>query len=54
MHQSEHERWNGQHYPGTRQLCEKCGEPTGRCEEDTIYNDDGQTVCEKCYSENQN
>lgn len=33
----EHERWNAAHFPGTRQLCIKCENPTGRCEEDSIY-----------------
>ena len=48
MDQSEHERWNSYNYPGTRQLCELCGEHTERCEEDAIYLDD-KTVCIECY-----
>ena len=52
MSQSEHERWNSGNYPGTRQLCCKCEEPTGRCEEDSIYiDDDTGPLCEECYSE---
>ena len=51
MHQSEHERWNASHYPGTRQLCSKCDEPTGRCEDDSIYLEDGTgPLCEECYT----
>lgn len=49
--QSEHERWNASHYPGTRQMCVRCDEPTGRCEEDAIYlDDDGEDgpICEEC------
>lgn len=50
MSQEEHRQWNAEHYPGTRQLCEWCGEPTGRCEEDAIHTDDGEgPLCEKCY-----
>ena len=49
--QSEHEQWNAQHYPGTRQLCTECNTPTGRCEDDSIYNDDGEgPLCEECWS----
>lgn len=35
--QSEHEAWNRTTYPGTRQLCEECGEATGNCEDDSLY-----------------
>jgi len=34
--QSEHERINAREYPGTRQLCVECDEPTGRCEDDSL------------------
>lgn len=51
MHQDVHERWNAQHYPGTRQLCWICEEPTGRCEEDALWNADGNPLCERCYQE---
>lgn len=47
MDQSEHESWNRSNYPGTRQICDNCGDPTGRCEEDSIRRDD-MTVCESC------
>lgn len=53
MSQDAHEAWNAKNYPGTRQLCSECGEPTGRCEEDSIYlDDDGEIgpLCEECYS----
>ena len=46
--QSDHERWNSFNYPGTRQLCGICSEPTGNCEEDSIMHDDGFPVCESC------
>ncbi len=48
MTQSEHRDWNDHEYPGTRQLCSKCDEPTGRCEEDSIIDDDGEAYCEDC------
>lgn len=54
MSQSEHDAWNQSHYPGTRQLCEECGEPTGRCEDDSIYLEDGTgPLCQECYREHQ-
>ena len=53
MTQSEHEAWNARNSPGTRQCCVKCGEATGRCEDDSlyVYNDDGEIgpLCEDCY-----
>ncbi len=50
MHQDEHERWNASNYPGTRQICASCGEPTGRCEEDGHFNADGEALCEECFA----
>ena len=50
MHQTDHEAWNNENYPGTRQLCHSCGEPTGRCEEDEMLLD-GEPVCEECWIE---
>ena len=48
--QAEHEAINRQEYPGTRQLCERCGEPTERCEEDAIYADSGEgPLCVECH-----
>lgn len=47
--QSQHESWNDANYPGTRQLCECCDEPTGRCEEDSMYANDEGPLCEECY-----
>lgn len=35
--QSQHRAINAREYPGTRQLCCICDEPTGRCEEDGIW-----------------
>jgi hypothetical protein len=51
IHQSEHEEWNAKHYPGTRQLCSKCDQPTGRCEDDSILTNDGEPLCEECFRE---
>jgi hypothetical protein len=47
----EHEAINAREWPGTRQLCDLCGEETERCEDDSIYLDDETgPVCEECYS----
>ena len=51
MHQHEHETWNAGNYPGTLQLCSVCEEPTGRCEDDTLFSDDGEPLCETCSKE---
>lgn len=52
--QDEHESWNSRNYPGTRQLCTECGEPTGRCEDDSIYieytDKEVGPICEECRS----
>jgi len=48
LNPSEHEAWNARHYPGTRQLCCQCDEPTGRCEDDSIYRGDIGPLCENC------
>ena len=52
MYQSEHKAWNANHYPGTRQLCTECAQPTDRCEEDSLYanNNEIGPLCEECYS----
>ena len=50
MAQSAHEAWNAQHYPGTRQLCSECGQPTGRCEDDELCVGDDGPFCEECYT----
>ncbi len=49
MHQSEHEKWNANHYPGTRQLCSICEQPTGRCEDDTLWSESDEPLCEECW-----
>jgi len=50
IHQSEHEVWNANNYPGTRQLCSQCDEPTGRCEDDSLYlEDETGPLCENCW-----
>lgn len=56
MYPDEHERWNSSNYPGTRQLCCECDEPTGRCEEDSLFVDTERSesvgpLCETCYDE---
>lgn len=51
MHQSQHEAHNAKHYPGTRQMCVECDEPTERCEEDALWNDDGEPLCPTCHGE---
>jgi hypothetical protein len=50
LDQSIHERWNTLNYPGTRQLCEICENPTGRCEEDSLEKC-GEVLCEDCYKQ---
>lgn len=49
MSQQDHEKWNSKHYPGTRQLCANCDDPTGRCEEDSLCINDSEPLCEECY-----
>jgi hypothetical protein len=35
-------------------MCADCGDPTGRCEEDSLHSDDGAgPFCEPCYDEAQ-
>jgi len=52
MTQSEHDTWNAQSYPGTRQLCVKCDDPTGRCEDDSLFLDDSVgPLCPECWEE---
>lgn len=47
--QAEHAAINARHYPGTRQMCIRCGEPTDRCEEDDLYTDYGiGPLCPGC------
>ena len=50
MTQSDHEVWNSRHFPGTRQLCEQCGEPTERCEDDSLYADEIGPLCVECWN----
>ena len=44
--QAEHAAINAREYPGTRQLCALCDEPTGRCEEDAIWVETDVPGCE--------
>ncbi len=53
IHQDEHEKWNSQNYPGTLQICMCCDEPTTFCEEDGLFDDDGNAYCTECYHEHQ-
>lgn len=49
--QCEHEAWNSSNYPGTRQLCCECEEPTGNCEEDSLYTESGDgPFCDECFN----
>jgi hypothetical protein len=51
MTQDDHEKWNAHKYPGTRQLCCRCDEPTGRCEDDSLFDDNEEgPLCEDCWS----
>ena len=52
LDQGTHAAINAGHYPGTRQLCSVCDEPTGRCEDDTIDGPDGP-LCESCYTKDE-
>ena len=47
LDQNTHRAINAQHYPGTRQLCSECDQPTGRCEDDTINGLRGP-ICPDC------
>ena len=48
--QKEHQAINRVEYPGTRQLCAVCNEPTEHCEEDAIYLEDRSgPLCPDCY-----
>lgn len=51
MTQAEHEAWNAEHYPGTRQLCSECSQPAGRCEEDSLIVEDLGPLCRECYNQ---
>lgn len=48
MDQRVHARWNAARYPGTRQLCIICEQPTGRCEEDAMFIGEIGPICELC------
>jgi hypothetical protein len=50
MTQDKHAAHNAASYPGTRQICAICEQPTGRCEDDELYADDAGPLCEDCYS----
>ena len=58
--QDQHAAINAKHYPGTRQLCVICDQPTGQCEEDSMQvpvtlpdgtEDVLSPLCEECYDE---
>jgi hypothetical protein len=49
LSQAEHERWNAHDYPGTRQLCCLCDQPTERCEDDTLVVGDVGPLCPDCW-----
>ncbi len=45
---SQHEAVNARYPSCTLQYCILCNEATGRCEEDTIWNSNGEPICEEC------
>lgn len=49
LYQYQHDAINRREYPGTRQLCITCSEPTGRCEDDSLYVLDEGPLCEDCF-----
>lgn len=51
LDQDQHRAINARHYPGTRQLCSECDQPTGRCEENSLYAHDMGPLCEQCYEQ---
>ena len=51
--QSEHDDWNKLAFPGTRQMCAYCDEPTGRCEDDSLMSDEDEPLCEDCWMNEQ-
>ena len=52
LSQDQHAAINGRHYPGTRQLCHACGQPTGWAgAEDELTNDDCEPLCIDCFHE---
>jgi hypothetical protein len=48
MSQSDHEEWNSRNYPGTREICCECNQPTGNCGEDSHFDNDGDPYCYEC------
>jgi len=46
--QCTHARINASNYPGTRQLCCECDQPTERCEDDSIFVGDTGPLCADC------
>lgn len=51
MDQGDHESWNAKNYPGTRQMCGICDEPTGHCEDDSTFDAEGRPLCDDCRKE---
>lgn len=49
MSQGAHEAWNARHYPGTRQICVVCDQPTGQCEDYVWTSADVGPLCECCF-----
>ena len=46
--QANHAKWNSCNYPGTIEICYKCDEPTGNCEEDNIVDEARNAYCYDC------
>lgn len=47
--QIEHEAHNANHYPGTRQMCVDCDEPTGLTETTSLMVGEYGPLCNECY-----
>ncbi len=49
LYQFQHDKINAVQFPGTRQICSVCGEPTDKCEEDGYFDSTGYAYCEGCF-----
>ena len=51
--QAEHQHINADSYPGTREICINCGDPTGKAGkgDDSLYLYDEGPYCQDCYDQ---
>ena len=51
--QAEHQHINADSYPGTREICINCGDPTGKAgkDDDSLYLYDEGPYCQDCYDQ---